>query len=135
MGMVIVVPAFAEGEERNPPAVGREIPRGKAPRAPAVGRRIHQPCRVQAKYGAQESSDKEKRQAADGVQEDKDGNRCKIVILRNPHMKSGLGEIRNIAGKGLRILVKALARENPSHVRPPFAVVGRMWVAFLIREL
>ena len=41
--VVVVVPAFAEGQQRHPPVVGRVVARLEAARAPQVRRRVHQP--------------------------------------------------------------------------------------------
>ena len=68
MRMVIVVPAFAPGEERHPPAIRGKIARLKAARAPRVRRRIHQPGRMQANHGAQEDAPEHEREAADREQ-------------------------------------------------------------------
>ena len=57
------------------------------------------------------------------------------MIFRNPDMKLRLSQIRNVAGKCFRVLMKALAHQDPSHVRPPFAIHWRMWVAFFVRKL
>src|SRR5579859_3778162 len=50
-------------------------------------------------------------------------------------MKFGFCKIRNVAAERLGILMKALAHENPSHVRPPLAVDRRMRVALFIGKL
>src|SRR6266542_1935315 len=43
MGMVIVVPSFAEGEQRDQEVVGGVVARGPALRTPDVGGGVHQP--------------------------------------------------------------------------------------------
>ena len=47
MCVVVVVPAFAAGEQGNPPVVAGIVSRLKAATAPQVGRRIHQPGGMQ----------------------------------------------------------------------------------------
>src|SRR2546426_797223 len=54
MRMMIIMPAFAKGEDRDPPVVGGEIVGDKAARAPSVGDGVHHPGAVQAHYGADE---------------------------------------------------------------------------------
>src|SRR2546428_13762762 len=56
MRMMIIMPAFAKGEDRDPPVVGGEIVGDKAARAPSVGDGVHHPGAVQAHYGADENS-------------------------------------------------------------------------------
>ena len=56
--MVIVVPAFAAGQQRHPPGVAGVVLGLKAPRAEHVGGGVHQPGGVQADDDAQEGSPK-----------------------------------------------------------------------------
>src|SRR5437660_1132234 len=65
MRMMIIVPAFAKGEDRDPPVVGGEIVGDKAARAPSVGDGVHHPGAVQAHYGADENSPQQKWQTAE----------------------------------------------------------------------
>ena len=41
MRMMVIVPAFSECQQRNPPTISREVTRGKAAGTPAVSRRVH----------------------------------------------------------------------------------------------
>src|SRR5271156_377525 len=56
MRVVIVVPAFAPGQQGDPPAVGGKVARGKAARAPGVGCGVDQPGGMQSDHGAQKNS-------------------------------------------------------------------------------
>ena len=58
-----------------------------------------------------------------------------IVIFRHPDVKLIFGKVRNVARQGGRVVMHRLAHQNPSHVRPPFAIDRRMRIAFLIRKL
>src|SRR5712692_7838888 len=50
-------------------------------------------------------------------------------------MEFAFSQVGNIAGQRSRIMMHGLAGEDPAHVGPPFAIEGRMWIAFLIRKL
>ncbi len=56
VGVVIVVPAFAKGQERDPPVVGGIIGGRKAATAPGVGGRVDQPGAMQFHCGSQEDA-------------------------------------------------------------------------------
>jgi hypothetical protein len=50
----------------------------------------------------------------------------------NPHMKLISAKIGNISEEKGRVVVNALSREDPAHVRPQAAVLGGMWVPFFV---
>src|SRR4051812_18316095 len=56
MGVMIVMPAFAKGEQRHPPTVARILAGIKASTSPHVRRRVDQPSGVQRQRYAQEDS-------------------------------------------------------------------------------
>ena len=51
-GVMIVVPAFAEGQDRHPETVRGVVAGHEALRTPHVRRGVHQPGGVQPKHGA-----------------------------------------------------------------------------------
>ena len=53
MRVMVIVPAFAERNQRYPPVVARIVVGGKPPRAPHVRRRVDQPGGVQPEHDAQ----------------------------------------------------------------------------------
>src|SRR4051794_39325105 len=67
MRMVIVVPAFSEGQKSNPPIVARIVSRCEAPGAPHVGGRIHKPSGMQPDDSSQATAPKKHGQSANGV--------------------------------------------------------------------
>src|SRR5216117_2345669 len=95
MRMMIIMPAFAKGEDRDPPVVGGEIVSDKAARAPSVGDGVHHPGAVQAHYGADENSPQQKWQTAQDQQHKPKHDHRDIVIFSNPHMKLVFGEVWN----------------------------------------
>src|ERR1044071_7646159 len=51
------------------------------------------------------------------------------------NMELRLRKVGHITRKCLRVLVKALPHENPSHVRPPFTVDWRVGITFFVGKL
>ena len=69
MRVVIVVPAFAERDQRHPPGIARIVAGFKAPRSPHVRGRIYQPRGMQPDHRPQENAPKDHRPAADRKQQ------------------------------------------------------------------
>ena len=65
MGVVIVVPAFAEGDQRDPPVIAGIVARVEAARAPHVRDGVDQPGGVQADDDAQADAPQHQRKAAE----------------------------------------------------------------------
>src|SRR5436190_8850012 len=61
MRVVIVMPAFAEREEGNPPAISGIIPGIEAARAPQMRGRVHEPGGVEANHNPNATSPQEDR--------------------------------------------------------------------------
>src|SRR5579864_8582433 len=129
------MPALAKRDHRYPEVVRGLIASNKPPRSPGVSRGIHQPCAVQANHGAQKTSNHQEWQAADCIKQNEYRNWRNIVIFRDPNVKLRFRQIGNVPRQSLRILMKAFAHQDPSHVRPPLAVERSVRVAVLIREL
>ena len=135
MRVMIVVPAFAPGDQRDPPAIGGKIAGLKAARAPAVRGGIHQPGGVQADNRAQENSPQDERDAADGEQNQAENDHRHVMIFGDPDVEFIFGEVGDVTRERGGVMVHGFARQNPAHVRPPGAVHGRMRIAFLIGKL
>ena len=76
-GVVVVVPAFAKGQERHPPVVGRIVARLKTAVAPRMRGRINQPGSMKRDGGSQEDAPthqagREERTLADYAPNDED---------------------------------------------------------------
>ena len=56
VSMVIIVPPFAKGQQRDPPIIPRIIVGNEAARAPHVCSRVNQPCRMQVESDAEENA-------------------------------------------------------------------------------
>src|SRR6266567_5945223 len=104
MGVVIVMPALAECEQGDPPAVGRKVASCESPRAPAVGGGIHQPCGMQSHDRAQEDSPHQKWETADCEQCSGNKNHWHPVIFGQPNMCLRFRQVRNVMGESGDVL-------------------------------
>src|SRR5580704_2253631 len=129
---MVVVPALAESQDRDPPTVGRKVFRDEAACTPAMRRRIYQPSRMQTDDRAHENSPQQERQAADRQQDQAQDNHWNVMIFGNPDMEFVFCEIGHITRQGCSVVMHGLAGQNPAHVRPPLALDGRVRIAFLI---
>ena len=120
---MIVVPAFAEGEHRNPEAVGRIVGGHESPRAPHVRRGIHEPGGVQAEHGAKENSPQHDGQSAEREQDNRQRRDGHPVPFADPDIKFVFAKVGNVGQKFGRVLVHGLAGNDPAHVRPETAVL------------
>ena len=82
-----------------------------------------------------EDSPEQKRQATDSVQNDAENDIAGPVVLGQPDVNFIVGEVGNVTRQCRGVVVHRLAREDPAHVRPPFAIDRRMGVALLVRKL
>ena len=67
MGVVVVVPAFAAGKQRDPPVVAGVVFCFEAALAPEVRGRVNEPCSVEADGNAKEGSPENHTECADDV--------------------------------------------------------------------
>ena len=143
MGVMVVVPALAAGEQSYPETVARVVVGFKAALAPHVGCRVDQPGGVQAEGDAQQSAPQHHGNAVDPAAPDpsageeqrgaeRDG---KPVILAEPDMETVADEVGQVAGERLGLRVQRLAKYDPSGMRPPAAFARRVRVALMIAEL
>ncbi len=147
VGVVVVVPAFAAGEERDPPGVAGVVFGLEAARADEVGGGVDQPGGVQADDDAEEGSPEHHGEAADDgvaggcescadgdLQQAADGER-EPVVLREPDVALVAGEVGDVAAEQGGLGVEGAAGDDPAHVRPPGAVLRGVGVAFLVGVL
>jgi len=132
MCMMIVMPAFAEGHKGHPPVVAGIIARGETARAPHVRGGVHQPRGVEPDNNAEANAPQQHGKSADGEEQaaqDDDGNPV-IVVQRNvERMPRQIGRIfRHHSG----VVVIGFAEKDPTDMRPPRTLAGRMRIAGLI---
>ena len=130
--VVIVVPAFAEGHQRDPPVVARIVAGGKAARSPHVGGGVDQPSGMQADDDAQAKFPRRpsskppmatgSRPAAHREPSDNCSARYRTV----------LGQIGRVLRHQAGVVVVGFAQEDPAAVRPPGSVVRRVRIARLV---
>ena len=143
VGVVVVVPAFAAGEQRNPPIVARVVASIKAAAAPKMGGGVDQPGGVQAERDAQKASPKQHSYGAfpsagepSEAEEERaaDGDRHPVVFAE-PDIEAVAFEVGNIAGEELGLRVQSIAPDDPSDVSPPAAFAGSVRIALAVAVL
>ncbi len=131
--MVVVVPAFAEGQERDPEAVARIVCGVKAPRAPQMSRRIHQPGEVQPQCHAQKDGPQGHLPTQYSQDQEARNRQGYPVPAADPDMEAVIHQVPSIGCTLFGSPVHRFAAGDPTHVRPPFAVARRMRIARLVR--
>ena len=95
VGVVVVMPAFAAGQQGDPPVVAGVILGFEAAITPEVGGGVDEPGSVQAEGGAEERSPEDHAESAEGTVAGAEGssdgelseardNEWQIVVLREP---------------------------------------------------
>lgn len=97
MRVMVVVPSFAEGQERHPVTVARVLARRESLFAPEVRRRIDQPSRMQSDSDAQENSPHQHPPPAEIEEREADNNQWHIEETVEPDVKAILHQIRRVA--------------------------------------
>ena len=147
VGVVVVVPAFAAGEDGDPPVVAGVVLSLEAALAPEVSGGVDQPCGVEADGDAEEGSPEEHAYGADDVVscgcegcaegnlEQTGGDQGNVVIFAEPDVDWILGEVWSVAAEEGGFRVQGAAGEDPTGVGPPGAIVRGVWVAFVVGVL
>ncbi len=135
MGVMVVVPPFAERQQRDPPVVRRVVARVEPARSPLVGRRVHQPGGVQADGGAEEDAPEHVGNAAVGQQREADDDVRRPVPFGERDVDGIAHQIGHVPGEHGGVVVHALAGEDPAHVRPPRAFTRRVRIALAVGVL
>src|ERR1700722_10981261 len=135
LGVMVVVPAFAKGQNGDPETVSGSVAGFVALRAPHMRGGIHQPGGMQADDGAQEDSPEEPGPAANRIKEDGDYHRRHHVPLADPEMKLVFAKVGDIGKELDSVLMHGPAGEDPAHVGPDAAISRRVWIALFVRIL
>lgn len=147
VGVVVVVPSFAAGEQGDPPGVARVIFSFEAARTEEVGSGVDQPGGVQAEGDAEECSPENHGDCSvndvaggrEGSAEDKlrdasDGE-WKPVVLGEPDVALIAGKVGGVAAEESCFRVKGATGDDPTCVRPPCAVARSVRVAIVVGVL
>src|ERR1700679_1541333 len=146
VGVVVVVPAFAAGEDGYPPVVAGVVLGLEAALAPEVRCGVDEPGGVEADGDAEEGSPEHHADGSgDGVRWREDGSEGElqeagyderhVVVLREPDVDGVAGEVGSVAAEESGLGVQRAAGENPAGVGPPGAVLRCVRVAFLVGVL
>jgi hypothetical protein len=147
VGVVVVVPALATGEDGDPPVVAGVVLGFKASLAPEVSGGVDQPCGMKADGDAEEGSPEDHAEStydvvacrcegcSEGDLKYAGDDERKVVVLAQPDVDWVLGEVGSIAAQEGSFGVKGTAGEDPAGVSPPGAVVRSVWVAFVVGVL
>src|ERR1700722_788909 len=135
MGVMIVMPTFAEAEQGNEPVVPRIVPRLEPPRTPEMRQRVHHPSRMQIRSDAKTYAPQEERQSPANQQQRRKNQQGHRVIPRYPYDKRILQQVRGIPPALFRTALGRVPDQHPDNMRPPFPVPRRMRVAGAIGEL
>src|SRR4029077_4849782 len=118
LGVVIVVPAFAEGEDRDPEAVGGVIMSKKALRAPHVRGRVYKPGGMETVNGAEEDDPHQERPATDGQEDHAESGNRDPVPLAEPNVEFIFAKIGDKVQKLVGTVVDRLTGHDPTHMGP-----------------
>src|SRR5579875_592696 len=147
VGVVVVVPAFAAGEQSDPPAVARIVLGFKAARSPKVRGGVDKPRGMQAEGGAEEGSPQEhadraddavpagRYSRADGNLEDAADCEREPMEAAEPDLALVAGEVGGVAAQEGGFRVQGAAGEDPAGMRPPRAIMRGVRVAFVVGVL
>ena len=90
---------------------------------------------MQSERDAEEDAPQKERQSADGEQNDSDDGERDVVILRDPDVEFVARHVRGVTGLIAGVAMQRVAHHHPDDMRPPFAVAGRVRIAFFVGEL
>jgi len=147
VGVVVVMPAFAAGEEGNPPVVAGVVLGLEAAFAPEVGGGVDEPGGVEADGDAEEGSPEDHANGTDevvacgcegyseGDLEKAGDDQGNVVVFAEPDVDGVLGEVGGVATEESGLGVQGATGEDPAGVGPPGAVVGGVRVAFVVGVL
>jgi hypothetical protein len=147
VGVMVVVPAFAAGEESDPPVIAGVVFGFEAALAPEVSGGVDQPSGVEAESDAEEGSPEKHAEGSDDVVAGSGDGRAErdlkeaaddeghVVVFAEPDVDGVLGEVGGVAAEEGGFGVEGATGEDPAGVGPPGAVVRGVRVAFVVGVL
>ena len=133
--VMIIVPAFAEGQQCDPPVVAGIIGGFKTARTPQVRGRINEPCAMETCANAQRASPKQHRPTANQEQDYAGKGEWEPVPGGEPAVNRIAEQVRSKMAHRCGIAVLTVSGKDPAHMRPPCAVTGRVRVTRFVRFL
>ena len=121
---MVVVPALAGSQERNPPVIPGIISGRESAATPHVRSRIDQPSRVEAYDCPEADAPQQEWNTADTEKEQCKDDHGNPMIVVQPHVKAIFRQIWRVFGDPSGIAVFALSHKKPADVSPPAAVTG-----------
>src|ERR1700680_562835 len=123
MGMVIVMPALTEGEQRYPPVVAGIVASAEPPPAPHVGHRVDGPGGVEPEYQADTHAPQQEWKTTNSEQHGAEQDRKNPVVGIQINVKRILCQIGSVLGHQLGVIMLGLTDQQPANMRPPSAIV------------
>ena len=124
MRVMVVVPALAGGQERNPPVISGIISGSKSATTPHVRSRIDQPSRVKPDDYPEADAPQQEWNTAHTQKDQCKHDHGNPMIVVQPHVKATFRQIWRVFGDPSGIAVFALSHKKPADVSPPAAVTG-----------
>jgi hypothetical protein len=127
--VVVVVPAFAEGEKRDPPVVPARVGGLESTITENVADRVHTEGHVIHRHGATEEANDQPRHTADQVTGNTQENAGHPVESVKPFQFRELFPVSHF----VPVRISIVSAQNPANVRPEYRILDRrVRVAFLV---
>ncbi len=116
MSVVVIVPSFAESQQRHPPTVARILAGLEALLAPEVRRRVDEPGRVQADGDAKENPPHHHAPPAEIEERKSQDDEWHKVEAIEPDMEAIFHQVGSVAQEHRIFVLLRGALKNPSDV-------------------
>ena len=133
MRVMIIVPAFAESQQRNPPTVAGVFAGFESPSPPHVRCGVDQPGRMECQRHAQKDSPQHDAPTAKNQQRHRQNNQWNIIEAIEQNVISVCNQVRGISLKRGLIVILRGSPQDPTHMRPPPTIPRCMRIAHSIR--
>jgi hypothetical protein len=135
MGVVVVVPAFAEGEQSDPHAIAGGVAGREPSRTPHVCSGVYEPGAVETDDGAEEDAPEEIGPSTEDKKGDAEGRNRDPMPTADPDVEFIFAEVGDVGIEFGRTAVLGLAGKEPADVGPEGSIAGRVRVAFFVGVL
>ena len=135
MGVMVVVPAFAEGEKGDPPIIAGIVAGLEAAAAPHMRGGVDKPGGVESEDDAYADAPQEERPSTPGVEQGGEDDVGDPVIVVKPDIVGGFGEVGGVLPHFEGVVVIACAENDPAGMGPPGSIAGGVGIAGAIGAL